>query len=214
MSATINANLITNKLLNYCDQHHVICLYGVESGSRAWGFASQDSDYDVRFIYIRPRTDYLRLERPRDVLEYMDNSREFDFVGWDVIKALKLLSKSNPSIIEWRATPSVYYKDEAAFRILHEAAEKCFSAKTLALHYLSLGNDHVHKYIDGKTEIMPKRYFYTLRSILSASYVLNNSQPAPIKFSELLKASHLDSGLRSQIDHLLVSSYLFSKHRL
>ena len=88
-------------------QYGVRVLHAVESGSRAWGFASPDSDYDVRFIYVRPKEDYLRLEKTRDVIE-LPIEGELDINGWDLDKTLRLLRASNPTLFEWFSSPIVY----------------------------------------------------------------------------------------------------------
>lgn len=93
-------------------EHNVKVLYAVESGSRAWGFASPNSDYDVRFIYAHPKDYYLTIdiEDKRDVIEYPIVD-EIDINGWDIRKALKLFWKSNPAFIEWLQSPIVYLDD-------------------------------------------------------------------------------------------------------
>lgn len=100
-------DIILNKLDDIERKENVKIIYAVESGSRAWGFDSQDSDYDVRFIYVRPLNDYLSLEDIKDTIDYELND-VFDINGWDLKKALKLLYKSNPTLYEWKASPIVY----------------------------------------------------------------------------------------------------------
>lgn len=92
--------LIQEKLREIEQREECRILLAVESGSRAWGFASPDSDYDVRFIYMRPKKAYLRLDRTRDVIEVPIND-ELDINGWDIDKTLRLLHKSNPTVFEW-----------------------------------------------------------------------------------------------------------------
>ena len=116
-------------------------LLAVESGSRAWGFASPDSDFDVRFVYVRPVEHYLRLEPARDVLEWrIDEVLDVD--GWDADKALRLLRGSNPSLFEWLASPIVYAEDPA-FAVVRELAADCFSLAASAHHYLPMGRNHL-----------------------------------------------------------------------
>ena len=98
---------IEQKLLDIEKKENVRILYAVESGSRAWGFASPDSDYDVRFIYIRNKEDYLKLNEPNDFIEWQLDE-VFDISGWDIKKALQLLYKSNPTLFEWINSPIVY----------------------------------------------------------------------------------------------------------
>jgi len=202
MSRELTTDFINNTLDKLCRHEGVRCLFAVESGSRAWGFASPDSDYDIRFIYIRPEQDYLRIQRPRDVIEKMTPD-DLDMVGWDATKALTLLGNSNPSIVEWLATPMVYQKNNDAYRILTDLAIQCFSAKALAMHYLSLGDGHIQKYVLGKNTITLKRYFYALRAVLSAEYVTTHNQPAPIVFDELLTSSNVPHDIQTIIDELL-----------
>ena len=99
--------LVPQKLRDIEQQYKVTVLYAAESGSRAWGFASPDSDFDVRFIYKRPREDYLRLDPPRDVIE-LPVDETWDVVGWDLDKTLRLLHKSNPGLYEWLGSPVLF----------------------------------------------------------------------------------------------------------
>ena len=99
--------LILEKLQEIEERENIKILHCVESGSRAWGFASPDSDYDVRFIYVRPKEFYLRLDKTRDVIEWqLDDT--LDINGWDIDKTLTLLHTSNPSLFEWNSSPIVY----------------------------------------------------------------------------------------------------------
>ena len=107
--------LIREKLKEIEQREDCRILLAVESGSRAWGFASPDSDYDVRFIYVRTKESYLRLDRVRDVIEVPIND-ELDINGWDVDKALKLLHKSNPTVFEWFSAPIIYQTSDFADR--------------------------------------------------------------------------------------------------
>lgn len=193
---------ISLRLLTLCSDNGVQCLYAIESGSRAWGFASPDSDYDIRFIYIRAETEYLKINRPRDVIEHM-SADNLDMVGWDVMKALTLLQKSNPSIIEWLNTNDTYYVNHGAYSILHALSLECFDAFTLSRHYLALADKHRTKYIEGKNEIAPKKYLYTLRAILNAQYVLKHNTIPPILFQELLESSGLSSDMLAFTTKLL-----------
>src|SRR5947209_3872560 len=98
---------IIAKLYEIEKEQSVKILYAVESGSRAWGFASKDSDYDIRFIYVHPIDWYISIEEKRDVIEYPVKDL-LDFSGWDIRKALQLYKKSNPPLYEWLVSPIVY----------------------------------------------------------------------------------------------------------
>ncbi len=100
---------IKEQLRRIEDAENIKILLAVESGSRAWGFASPDSDYDVRFVYIRSLEDYLRLDATRDVIE-LPIDDVLDINGWDLQKTLRLLHKSNPTLFEWFSSPIVYKK--------------------------------------------------------------------------------------------------------
>ncbi len=104
---------IVAELRRVCAACGVRPLLAVEAGSRAWGFASADSDYDIRFIYSRPALDDLGMKRPRDVIEPSDLARigidpALDISGWDLPKALGLASRSNPALLEWIYGPITY----------------------------------------------------------------------------------------------------------
>ena len=160
-------------------------LHAVESGSRAWGFASPDSDYDVRFIYVRPREFYLKLERTRDVLEYPINDL-LDINGWDLQKALRLLHRSNPSLFEWFKSPIIY--QQTAFSNEFTAMmEKYFLKKSGLYHYLNMANGNYREYLRGE-QVKAKKYFYVLRPILACNWILRTNTPPPMLFSELVDA--------------------------
>ena len=122
-------------------------LLAVESGSRAWGFESPDSDYDVRFIYVRPKEEYLRLEQVRDVIELPVDGL-LDVNGWDLKKTLQLLYKSNPTIFEWFSSPIVYLETPFAdeFRGL---MGKYFSSKSSLWHYISMASGNYREFLKG-----------------------------------------------------------------
>ena len=118
----------------------------VESGSRAWGFASPDSDYDVRFVYVRRLQDYLRLEKTKDVIEWQLDD-VLDISGWDLKKALQLMHDSNPSIFEWCASPIVY-KNSAAFKELKKIQKMYYSRKKNLYHYWHMASNNYQAYLE------------------------------------------------------------------
>lgn len=126
-------------------EHQVTVLYACESGSRAWGFASPDSDYDVRFVYV-PRNDwYLRVDEPRDVIE-RPLSDELDISGWELRKTLRLMRGANPSLLEWLGSPLVYRADAEATRRLRELGEAFYSPRAVRHHYLSMARKNLRGY--------------------------------------------------------------------
>ena len=173
-------------------------LLAVESGSRAWGFASPDSDFDVRFVYVRPVEHYLRLEPARDVLEWrVDEVLDVD--GWDANKTLRLLRGSNPSLFEWLASPIVYAEDPA-FAVVRELAAECFSPVASAHHYLSMGRNHLAA-LAGET-VRLKKCLYTMRAILAARWVVAERAPAPMLLRDLVDAG-LEEPMRGLAAELL-----------
>ena len=120
---------IRKKLREAEEKEKIKIIYAVESGSRSWGFASPDSDYDVRFIYVRRLEDYLRLDQKRDVIEWQMDA-VFDINGWDIRKTLMQFYKSNATVFEWSNSPVVY--DEAPeWKEVCQTARAYFSVKAM-----------------------------------------------------------------------------------
>jgi len=177
----------------------ITILLAVESGSRAWGFASPDSDYDVRFLYVRPKESYLRLNRERDVIEHMLND-VLDINGWDIDKALRLMHSSNPTLFEWLSSPIVYMERPFA-QELRAASSKYFLAKPGLHHYLSMAAGNYREYLKGDS-VRLKKYFYVLRPLLACRHILCHGTPPPMLFSELLR-SQMDEALIPVVERLL-----------
>ncbi len=190
---------ILNKLNEIEQREKVKILLAVESGSRAWGFASPDSDYDVRFIYVRPRDAYLRLEKQRDVIE-LPIEGELDINGWDLDKTLRLLRASNPTLFEWFSSPIVY-RETAFADEFRSVMQKYFSSKRGLSHYLSMASSNYREYLKGDT-VKAKKYFYVLRPILACRWILDKSTPPPMLYSELVEAE-LDPALLPDVNRLL-----------
>jgi predicted nucleotidyltransferase len=148
-------------------EHGIRLLYACESGSRAWGFPSADSDYDVRFIYVRPRNWYLCLdtERQRDVIEYPIDDL-LDINGWDLKTALKLFTKSNPSLIEWLHSPIVYYQETDFLSALRGLLPRYYSTRACFHHYRQMAKGNYRQYLHGD-QVRLKKYFYVLRPLLA-----------------------------------------------
>lgn len=191
--------LVPEKLREIEKIENIRILLAVESGSRAWGFASPDSDFDVRFIYKRPKEKYLQLNKQRDVIELpVDDT--WDINGWDLDKTLRLLYKSNPTLYEWINSPVCYCKTDFSERII-PLMKEYFSAKNTIYHYLNTARSHRKIYLLGEA-VRPKKYFYALRPILACMWVLENNSPPPVIFNELSDAL-LPASLRSSLDYLL-----------
>lgn len=191
--------LILSKLKQIEEDYNVKILLAVESGSRAWGFASPDSDYDVRFIYVRPKNEYLRLDMLRDVIELPIND-ELDINGWDLQKALRLMYKSNPTVFEWFSSPIVYIETEFADKFREIMTDYFYKKKSL-YHYISMAEKNYREYLKEET-VKAKKYFYVLRPVLACRWILDKSTPPPMLFSEL-SAAELPEYLKQDVDNLL-----------
>lgn len=191
--------VIREKLKEIEDRENIKILHCVESGSRAWGFASPDSDYDVRFIYVRPKEYYLRLDKTRDVIEWqLDDT--LDINGWDLQKALRLLHKSNPTLFEWNSSPIVY-KTTDEWKAISSVIEKYFIEKSGLYHYLSTAKSNYREYLKGET-VRLKKYFYVLRPLLACKWILSEGTPPPMLFKTLMD-KYLDESIKADVEKLL-----------
>lgn len=195
--------VIENRLAAIEAEEGARVLMAVESGSRAWGFPSPDSDYDIRFIYVRPRDWYLSLTPGRDVIErpILD---EIDLNGWDVRKALTLLLKSNAVVSEWIESPIRYRPDDPFVAKLAALADDLLNPRALACHYAKSGTTAADRWLDGDGDVAVKRYFYALRPALAIRAVrLDPSRRPPMNLHALIAASDLPPVLIEQIDLLV-----------
>jgi len=183
-------------------EHDVRILYACESGSRAWGFASPDSDYDVRFIYAHPADWYLSfdVESRRDVIEYQIVD-EIDCNGWDIRKALYLFTRTNGALFEWLKS-SIRYMEVGTFAADLRALEQN-AANRLALcyHYSHMARTNAREYLY-KDKAKLKKYFYVLRPLLAIRYIEQHDSPPPIEFQRLVDAVAPDT-IKPAIERLL-----------
>lgn len=180
----------------------VTVVYACESGSRAWGFESNDSDYDVRFIYLR-RTDwYLTIQNKRDVIEKPIDD-ELDVSGWDVPKALQLLRKSNPPLLEWLQSPIVYKQTSTFVERLRGLMDEYYSPISCMYHYLHMAENNFRKYLK-EEDVWTKKYFYVLRPVLACVWIERGLGVVPIEFEDLVAQVVDEAELKHEIDALLV----------
>ena len=166
-------------------KENIRILFAVESGSRAWGFPSPDSDYDVRFVYTRQPSDYLRLEKTPDVIEWQADE-VFDVVGWDLKKTQQLLHRSNPTVYEWNASPVVYRNSEE-WAALQPMLRACFLKKPGMHHYLNMAKSNYREYLR-TDKVRLKKYFYVIRPLLACQWIMAYGTPPPMAMSELTEA--------------------------
>lgn len=193
-------NEITHKLRELEQQHNVKILYACESGSRAWGFASPDSDYDVRFIYAHPKNKYLGISEIRDVIEVPVNE-VLDINGWDLRKALGLFRKSNAPLYEWLQSPVVYLADTQFAADMRGMMSGYFSLRAGFHHYFSMARNAFENDLQGE-QVRIKKYFYALRPLLAAQWIIEKQDVPPMEFAPL-RTIIADAAVQQGIDELL-----------
>lgn len=180
-------------------------LFAIESGSRAWGFPSPDSDYDVRFVYARPLDWYLTIAPGRDVYE-LPIDDVLDINGWDIKKALGLLLKPNPVMLEWLSSPIRYIWNDDVCEQLITFSKKVTHGPACLNHYLHLGGRQWDIYIDGRDEVNLKKYFYIVRPAMAVRWMrLHPTIIPPMNFQELLAGIKLSEELTTALNDLLIA---------
>ncbi|WNS42017.1 nucleotidyltransferase domain-containing protein [Paenibacillus sp. MMS20-IR301] len=177
--------LIREQLEQIEQEEQVTILYACESGSRAWGFPSQDSDYDVRFIYLHKPEWYLSIYDKRDVIE-RPISNMLDINGWDLRKALRLFRKSNPPLLEWLQSPIQYTEKFSVAEQLRGISPYTFSPKSCMYHYLNMAKGNYRDYLQGE-QVKIKKYFYVLRPVLACEWIHRYEAMPPMEFDVLVE---------------------------
>ena len=184
------------------EQHGVKILYCVESGSRAWGFASPDSDFDVRFLYAHTPEWYLSfdVEARRDVIEYPIID-EIDCNGWDLRKALYLFTRTNGALLEWLNSPIRYIEEGSLAQQLRELAPQAINSVALCYHYSHMARNNAREYLrDGQVKL--KKYFYILRPLLAIRHIEQDLGVPPVEFADLVERV-APTKIHAPIDRLL-----------
>ena len=196
---------IIGKLRQAEAEHNVRILFAIESGSRAWGFPSPDSDYDVRFVYAHPPDWYLSLTPGRDVIE-LPLDAVYDINGWDIKKALNLLLKPNPVLLEWLSSPIQYIWDDNLTAKLVEFSQTVAHGPACLHHYLSLGQRQFNVYIDGKERVNLKKYFYIVRPAMAIAWIRKHPNIVPpMNFQNLMAGLELNADLQNALKYLLLA---------
>jgi predicted nucleotidyltransferase len=194
---------IENELSRLEDQHDMRILLAVESGSRAWGFASTDSDWDVRYIYVHRLDWYLRIDQYKDSQEeILENG--IDLAGWELRKALGLFRKSNPPMLEWLRSPIVYLERFTTAERLRTLSEEFFNTKSCMYHYLSMAKGNFNEFLRDRELVKIKKYFYVLRPVLACEWIRTQNTFPPMEFEKLVESQVTDEKVHEAIDNLLV----------
>lgn len=192
---------IQQKLQEIEAQHNVRILYACESGSRAWGFPSTDSDYDVRFIYTHHADIYLGIDEIKDTIDVPVNA-VLDINGWDLKKSLRLFRNTNAAIYEWLQSPIVYRESGSLLADLKAMMPEYFSQRDGLHHYMGIARNSFAA-LAGE-EIKIKKYFYCLRSLLAAMWIVQKKEMPPMEFG-ILRTIVQDSAWHKEVDRLLVT---------
>ncbi len=198
---------ILQKLKSLEHEENITILYACESGSRAWDFASPDSDWDCRFIYKRPLSAYVTLSPVRDVIDEIPIEDKLDINGWDIHKALKLAGKSNPALMEWLFSPIVYVenapKNGSFTAELRTYVQEHYSPKAIAYHYHHMAQSNYHKYLEGKKEVQRKKYLYVLRPLFCIEWLREHNAMPPTRFLDVFGGIQKSTAMEQAIHHLL-----------
>lgn len=195
-----------HEALDECERSEdvVVCL-AVESGSRAWGFPSKDSDFDVRFLYVRRPEWYLSidLEERRDVIE-RPLEGGLDLSGWDLRKALRLFRKSNPPLMEWLQCSLIYREQFSVAKRLRALLPRTYSQRAAYFHYLHMAEGNFREYLRGET-VWLKKYLYVLRPLMAVRWIERGNGPVPIEFKSLVDGTIQDANVREAIARLVAA---------
>lgn len=189
-------------LKNLEEERQIKILLACETGSRAWGFPSVDSDYDIRLIYVHKLDWYLSLHNRKDNLNLMLDNNDVDITGWDLQKSFNLLKKSNPPMLERIQSDMIYMADEEFTMEIVPLAQGFYSKIATMHHYLSmavkfkdeLGESHSYRL---------KKFFYALRSALVCKWILDRDEIPPLQFGELYKGLDLPASHQRRIEELI-----------
>lgn len=205
-----------NKILGEVEtRYNIKVLYACETGSRAWGFPSPDSDYDIRFIYRHETDWYLALNNQKDTIEILDG--DLDITGWDLRKCLKLLKKSNVPLIERFQSPIEYYSEEEFKKSFKKLIKEYYCPIASFYHHYSLATKFWEESKD-QNEVRLKGFFYLIRSLLSCNWIIKDEEVLPMHIEGLMKYINDDSkdylrGLIS-LKSIVVEKHLHPKDKM
>lgn len=191
--------LVGRKLKEIEERENIRVLHAAESGSRAWGIASPDSDYDVRFVYVRPMDFYLKLQDKKDFIDWELN-QVLDINGWDITKALQHFYKSNATLYEWGNSP-IIYKTTPQWEKIMKLAEEYFSGKSAMYHYYGTARKNYEAYLM-EDMVKYKKYFYVLRPILACKWIEKKKCPPPVLFQTLAEEI-MEKEMKPAVDRLV-----------
>lgn len=183
----------------------LVPLFAVESGSRAWGFSSEDSDWDVRFVYKRPRDYYLRLNSGNDTVQAKGEYEgcEIDAVGWDIKKYLTLVKKGNAQAFEWLNTAIFYHANFEWLGMARPIIAEYMNSGQMAYHYRGMATKHWKRYMEDKDVVQHKKYLYLLRALWLMEWYLENDKMAAQSFPVLMLAANAPDNVKAETDIMI-----------
>ena len=184
------------------EEKKIKILLACETGSRAWGFPSPDSDFDIRIIYKHDKDWYLSLTEEKDTIEYFLENNEIDISGWDLRKSLRLLAKSNPPLLERIQSPIIYKEDKEFLTGINLIAQKTYSRIATIHHYLSMVKKAFEE-VTNTEEYKLKKLFYALRASVACLWILEKEEIPPIEFGKMLNGLDLPANLKTRIKELI-----------
>lgn len=185
------------------NQKSIKILLACETGSRAWGFPSPDSDYDIRLIYMHEKDWYLSLNEKKDTIELMLEDNNLDISGWDLRKSLRLLWKSNSALLERIQSPIIYSYDASFLEGINQLSEQCYSKIATMHHYLSMSKK-MYSEIDIEGDFKLKKLFYALRTATACKWIVEKNSPPPIQFGIMLKELDIPEKIKARVNELIV----------
>jgi len=192
-----------NQYLNKLEEEKdVKILLACETGSRAWGFPSPDSDFDIRIIYKHKKDWYLSLNKQKDSIALMYENNEIDITGWDLRKSLKLLQKSNPPLLERIQSPIIYKSDDEFLTEMKTVAQSQYSRIATIHHYLSMAKKFLSELKENE-DYKLKKFFYALRSATACKWILETDEIPPIEFIKMVNKVELSKPLTDRINELI-----------
>ncbi len=183
-------------------KYHLKIFHACETGSRAWGFPSFDSDYDVRFIYMHHKDWYLSLKEGKDTLDIMLDGNITDLSGWDIRKSLRLLWKSNPPLLEKIHSQIVYVSNESFMTELRELTQKYYSRIATHYHYFNMAENSI-KALEGEKSYRLKKFFYALRATVACKWIMEKEEIPPVYFPAMLEKLDISPDIQSRIHQLI-----------
>lgn len=192
-------------------------IYACESGSRAWGFSSENSDYDVRFIYVRPKHSYITIQARSDCIDVRNGTEDtkkvinksnddydIDLCGWDISKAIYLISKGNPVLAEWMQSPIVYFYAEPVLSWLRELSNEYYRSRAGIYHYEHMARRNFNKYIKNVSgPVLLKKYLYVCRPLYACGWIEAHGTPAPMEFERLYRDEKVTSFFDTRVQNML-----------